>query len=205
MQTPGVAVSRTCRALIWLVGAGRLYCDGVNHSAVPGAGKPFAVGGAPATGTSGWVGDDPPPADGAGCGDIEPAGWFGGRVQCAAPQAESAKVSVVETTWNGSAGSRFCSTGGAKLASGATGSGGLVNAGRSLGAIAATSSSGGATETGGVFGSPNPSGRVSGAYSGPSCHVAMATIVVCPPAGTARLKRRLESGTSEDLTCLLAG
>jgi CspA family cold shock protein len=43
-----------------------------------------------------------------------------------------------------------------------------------------------------VLGSVKASGRLSGAYSGPSSHVAMATIVVRPGDGAATLKRRLK-------------
>jgi hypothetical protein len=59
------------------------------------------------------------------------------------------------------------------VASGATGTDGWSNAGRSLGASAAIWGTGTAVDSGEAAGSANSAGRSIGAYSGPSSQVAM--------------------------------
>ena len=86
------------------------------------------------------------PRGGAVGGGMAPGGGAaGGPVggpQCSAPHAES-EVNVLDTTANGSCGSRVSSTSGSRVSSGATGAGGSSKAGRCFGAYAAICSTGG--------------------------------------------------------------
>src|SRR4029453_8628007 len=171
MQSPGVAASRTARALTGVVGCGCWpYGAGPNHSGVPGVGKLLGVGLVPvrtAMGCSGCRREAPG-------GGVQPAalGWPVGAAQCTAPQAES-DVIVLDTRANGSCGSRGSSRTGVRVDKGATGPSGESKAGRLLGAHAATCAYGGATSNGGASGFWKSQGRSMGAYSGPSSHVAM--------------------------------
>jgi hypothetical protein len=80
---------------------------------------------------------------------------------------------VLDTTANGSCGSRGSSRTGVNVVRGATGPSGESKTGRFLGAQAATCAYGGATSNGGASGPWKSEGRSLGAYSGPSSHVAM--------------------------------
>jgi hypothetical protein len=84
---------------------------------------------------------------------------------------------VLDTTANGSCGSRGSSRAGNKVDSGATGFSGESKTGRLLGAQAAICGYGAAIFRGGVSGFRNSEGRSIGAYSGPSSHVATQFIV----------------------------
>jgi hypothetical protein len=84
---------------------------------------------------------------------------------------------VLATTANGSCGSRGSSRAGNKVDSGATGFSGESKTGRLLGAQAAICGYGAAILRGGASGFWNSEGRSSGAYSGPSSHVATQFIV----------------------------
>ena len=79
---------------------------------------------------------------------------------------------MLDTTANGSCGSRVSSTSGSRVSSGATGADGSSKVGRRFGAYAAICSTGGATESGATAGLVNSAGRSTGAYSGPSSQVA---------------------------------
>jgi hypothetical protein len=82
IQTPGVAVSNTCRAFTEAGVTGCRYGAGANHSAVPGVGKPLVLGGGPATGSSGSVGGGQEAAAGPGIWPMDgPEGWLAGDVQ----------------------------------------------------------------------------------------------------------------------------
>jgi hypothetical protein len=80
-------------------------------------------------------------------------------------------------TANGTSGSRVSAGVGTSLSSGATGTGGWLKRGRSLGVCAAIWIAGGATGSGGAPASAKSAGRSIGAYSGPSSQVAMSFIV----------------------------
>ena len=106
-----------------------------------------------------------------------------GEAQWTAPQAES-EVIVLDTTANGSCGSRGSSRAGVNVDNGATDPSGESNAGRFLGAQAANWVCGGAAFKGGAAGLWKSEGRSIGAYSGPSSHVAMQFIVDAAEART---------------------
>ena len=84
---------------------------------------------------------------------------------------------VLDTTANGSCGSRGSSRVGSKVDSGASGFSGESKTGRFLGAQAAIWAYGAATFKGPASGLWKSEGRSIGAYSGPSSHVAMQFIV----------------------------
>ena len=84
---------------------------------------------------------------------------------------------VLDTTANGSCGSRGSSRAGVNVDKGATGSSGESNTGRFFGAQAANWVCGGAIVKGEASGLWKSEGRSIGAYSGPSSHVAMQFIV----------------------------
>jgi hypothetical protein len=84
---------------------------------------------------------------------------------------------VLDTTANGSCGSRGSSRVGSNVDRGATGFSGESKTGRFLGAQAAIWAYGAAAFKGAASGLWNSEGRSIGAYSGPSSHVAMQFIV----------------------------
>jgi hypothetical protein len=84
---------------------------------------------------------------------------------------------VLDTTANGSCGSRGSSRVGSNVDSGATGFSGESKTGRFLGAQAAICAYGAAICKGVASGFWKSDGRSIGAYSGPSSHVAMQFIV----------------------------
>jgi hypothetical protein len=84
---------------------------------------------------------------------------------------------VLDTTSNGSRGSRGSSRVGSRVDSGATGFSGESKTGRLLGAQAAICGYGAAISRGGASGLWKSEGRSIGAYSGPSSHVATQFIV----------------------------
>ena len=90
---------------------------------------------------------------------------------------------VLDTTANGSCGSRGSSRAGVNVDKGATGPSGESNTGRFFGAHAANWVCGGAIVKGEASGLWKSEGRSIGAYSGPSSHVAMQFIVDAVEAG----------------------
>jgi hypothetical protein len=116
-----------------------------------------------------------------------------GEAQWAAPQAEP-EVNVLDTTANGFCGSRGSSRAGNKVDSGATGFSGESKTGRLLGAQAAICGYGAAILRGGASGFWNSEGRSSGAYSGPSSHVATQFIVDAAGGWLRPLKSNSEFG-----------
>ena len=92
--------------------------------------------------------------------------------ECAEAQADWL-VTVEVTTANAACGSRVGPADGARCVRGGVGSAGGPNSGRDVGAAAAGFTTGGGLSKGSVGGSTKAAGRSSGAYSGPSRHVAM--------------------------------
>src|SRR5665811_1597278 len=153
---------------------------GPNHCGVPGAGKPcVGCGGGYALVTA-W----------SGVHVVGAAGSATACVEWADPHAEPA-VTTADTTWKGSTGSRVGAVVGTSAARGGTGSRGWSNrAGGSAGAPTDGSVDGGAALSGSIAGATKPVGHSTGAYSGPSSHVATAP---CYPREAARLSSRHQS------------
>ena len=93
---------------------------------------------------------------------------------------------VLDTTANGSCGSRGSSCAGVNVDKGAAGPSGESKTGRFLGAQAANWVCGGAVVRGEASGLWKSDGRSMGAYSGPSSHVAMQFIVDAAQARAVR-------------------